>query len=1160
MPSPTFKKQYRPHLERKYFTKPPAIPLPDLIELQKDSYAWFLKTGIKELFDEVSPMTDFSGRDLELSLENYYLDEPRFDEVTCRERNITFEAPLRVSARLYNKRTKQSKTQEIYLGDLPLMTARGTFVINGIERVVVTQFIRSAGAFFMAETVRGRRFYGAKIIPNRGAWIEVETDQNNVLWIKVDRKRKVAATSLLRAFGYESDEQIKELFKDVNTHPNIDYVEATIKKDAASNMDEGLIEVYKRIRPGDLATADNAKSLIYAMFFNFDRYDLNRVGVYKFATKFDLPLTSEDYDKKEHRVLSPEKLLAVLKEVVRLNVSQEEADDVDHLGNRRVRAVGELVQNRFRIGLARMERIVKDRMSTLEIDDVTPNKLINARPVTSAIREFFMSSQLSQFMDQINPLAELEHKRRLSALGPGGLARDRAGFEVRDVHTTHYGRVCPIATPEGPNIGLVNHLASFARVNEFGFIETPYRKVLREVANDAKLTEGETLRGDVEGIKDGTKITKDIAAKLAKTKLERIPVRPRLTSEIVYLNAFREEKMTAATATTRVDDNGYFLEEVVPGRINGKPGVVKTIDLDYLDVASSQVVSVATSCIPFLEHDDANRALMGTNMQRQAVPCIKPETPYVGTGVEREAAMNTGHIIVAPEDGEITEVDSAHVVLKGKSGKVHSYIFNKFIRSNASTCIDQHPAVVMGQKIKKGDFLSDGPSIREGEMALGQNMLVAYMIWEGFNYEDAIIISERVIQRSDYSSVHIEDYTIDVSETKLGPEVVTSDIPNVSEEKLKNLDSEGIIRIGAEVKSGDILVGKITPKGETELSAEERLLRAIFGEKARDVRDSSLYLEHGEHGKVIGVRIFSAENGDKLEPGVIKRVQVTVADLRKLQVGDKMAGRHGNKGVVSKVVPSEDMPFLEDGTPIDIVLSPLGVISRMNLGQILETHLGLAANALGYKVATSVLNGMTEEQIREELTRAGFPHSGQVQLYDGRTGEPFEHETTVGYKYMLKLNHMVEDKIHQRSIGPYSLITQQPLGGKAQFGGQRFGEMEVWAIEAYGAAHTLQEILTIKSDDVPGRSKAYEAIIKGEDVKKVNIPESFNVLVRELKGLALDVTLLKKTESGEFRPLEEVKAEEERRNREEADTLAYGGEWGKQLERREGEAPSQPQE
>ncbi len=1136
---PIFKQQKPTSAERVFFTGRAPAPTPDLIEIQKNSYDWFLKFGIKELFEEVSPITDFSGRDLELYLEEYYLDEPRFDEVTCRQRNITFESPLRVTARLVNKKTKSSKSQEIYLGDVPAMTERGTFVINGIERVVVSQLIRSAGAFFTAENVRGRRYYGAKIIPNRGAWIEIETDQNGVLWIKVDRKRKIAATSLLRAFGYEDDEKLIGLFKDVNNHPHVDYVDATIKKDLAKTMDEGLIEVYKRIRPGDLATADNAKSLIYAMFFNFDRYDLGRVGVYKFNTKFDLGYTAEDYDKKENRVLSAEKLLLVLKEVVRLNITQEEPDDVDHLGNRRVRAVGELTQNRFRVGLARMERIIKDRMSTYEAEQLTPNKLINARPVTSAIREFFMSSQLSQFMDQTNPLAELEHKRRLSALGPGGLSRDRAGFEVRDVHTTHYGRICPIATPEGPNIGLVNHLSSFARINEFGFIETPYRKVLREVANDAKFTEGEILRGDVEGVKDGTEITQDVAQKLASAKggsasggkLKTILVKPRLTNEVVYLNSFKEERVITAAANIAVDVKGYFTTEREPARVHGEPGVAETKDVEYIDVDSNQIVSIATSCIPFLEHDDATRALMGTNMQRQAVPCISPEPPKVGTGLEKAAAQYSGQMVVAPDDGEITAVDGRQITLTTKKGLEHKFTLNKFNRSNASTCINQHPTVDLGQKVKRGAPLSDGPAIRDGELALGQNVLVAYMVWDGFNYEDAVILSERIVQKDRYSSIHIEDYTIDVCETKLGPEVVTSDIPNVSEEKLKNLDSEGIIRIGAEVKSGDILVGKITPKGETELSAEERLLRAIFGDKARDVRDSSLYLEHGEHGKVIDVKIFSAENGDKLEPGVIKAVQVTVADLRKIQVGDKMAGRHGNKGVVSRVVPVSDMPFLEDGTPVDIILSPLGVISRMNLGQLLETHLGLAANALGYRVATPVLNGITEDQIKGELAKAGLPLNGQVQLFDGRTGEPFDHQTTIGYNYMLKLNHMVEDKIHQRSIGPYSLITQQPLGGKAQFGGQRFGEMEVWALEAYGAAHTLQEMLTIKSDDVQGRSKAYEAIIKGEPVNKVNIPESFNVLVRELKGLGLDVELLRKSESGEYRPAEEVKAEEEKERR-----------------------------
>jgi DNA-directed RNA polymerase subunit beta len=1129
--SPVFKRQLLKTAERKFFTAVrDAMSIPDLIEVQKSSYDWFLKFGIKELFEEVSPMTDFTGRDMGLYLDDYYLDEPKFDEVVCRERNLTFEAPLRVTARLVNNRTGQSKSQEIYLGDIPLMTQRGTFIVNGIERVVVSQLIRSAGAFFTAENIRGRRYYGAKIIPNRGAWIEIETDMNNVVWIKVDRKRKVAATSLLRAFGYESDEKLVDLFKDINNHPSVDYIDATIKKDLAKNTEEGLIEVYKRIRPGDLATADNAKSLIYAMFFNFERYDLGRVGVYKFNTKFDLSYKTEDYDKKENRVLSPEKLLAVVKEVVRLNVSQEEPDDIDHLGNRRIRAVGELTQNRFRVGLARMERIVKDRMSTQELDTISPNKLINARPVISAIREFFMSSQLSQFMDQTNPLSELEHKRRVSALGPGGLSRDRAGFEVRDVHTTHYGRICPIQTPEGPNIGLVNELASFARVNEFGFIETPYRKILKEVSNDSQFTEGEILSEEVGGIKAGVKITRDLSVKLAKVKIKNIPVRARVTNEIVYLNAFKEEKTNTASATTRVDANGYFLDETVPARIHGNPGVSKTSELDYLDVASNQIISIATSCVPFLEHDDATRALMGSNMQRQSVPCIRPQQPLVGTGIEEKAAYYSGYIIFSETDGEVTEVDGNHIVVTDKKGVKHTHYLSKFVRSNHSTCVNQIPIVKLGEKVKKGQGITDGPGIKDGELALGQNMLVAYMVWDGYNYEDAIIVSERIVQKDNFTSIHIEDYVIDVRETKLGPEIITSDIPNVSEEKLKNLDSEGIVRIGAEVKSGDILVGKITPKGETELSAEERLLRAIFGEKARDVRDSSLYLEHGEHGRVTGIKIFSAENGDKLQPGVIKQVQIRVADMRKIQVGDKMAGRHGNKGVISKVVPAEDMPFLEDGTPVDIILSPLGVISRMNLGQLLETHLGLAANALGYKAATPVLNGVTEEQIKEELKKAGFPTNGQVSLYDGRTGEPYDHKVTVGYNYMLKLNHMVEDKIHQRSIGPYSLITQQPLGGKAQFGGQRFGEMEVWALEAYGAAHTLQEILTIKSDDVPGRSKAYEAIIKGEPITRVNLPESFNVLVRELKGLCLDVELLQKSESGEYRPAEEVRKQREKEN------------------------------
>ncbi len=1053
--------------ERKTFTAiKDSMALPDLIEVQKKSYDWLFKDGIRELFEEVSPVKDFIGRDLELYFLDYYLDEPKFAEEIAKAKNLTYEAPLRVKARLINKRTAETKEQEIYLGDFPLMTDRGTFIINGIERVVVSQLVRSAGVFFTSEQSRGRKFFGAKIIPNRGAWLEMETDSSNVIWIKIDRKRKVAVTSLMRAFGYATNEEILELFKDVDRHPSIKYIENTLAKDAATNEEEGLKEVYKRIRPGDLATVDNARSLIYSMFFNFDRYDLGKVGRYKFAQRFAIEATKDMIEKPDNRILKREDIVTIVRELIRLNITQEESDDVDHLGNRRVRAVGELVQNRLRVGLSRMERIIKDRMSTMDIMTLTPSRLVNARPIIGVIREFFMSSQLSQFMDQTNPLSELEHKRRLSAMGPGGLSRERAGFDVRDVHPTHYGRICPIATPEGPNIGLVGHLASYAMVNEYGFIETPYRKVVKD--------------------KKGMKVT----------------------NEIVYLNAFMEEKSVTTSATTPVDDNGYFLQDKIAVRKNGEPTVASVDEVEYMDVSSKQIVSIATACVPFLEHDDANRALMATNMQRQAVPCINPQAPIVGTGFERRAAEDSGHVIVSEIDGVVTAVQGDRIEVEG-DGENRVHKLNKFVRSNSSTCINQRPTVVKGQKVKAGDVLADGASVENGELALGQNLLVAFLSWEGYNYEDAVILNERLIQNDRYTSINIENYQIDVRETKLGPEVVTSDIPNISEEKLKNLDANGIVRVGAEVVSGDILVGKITPKGETELSAEEKLLRAIFGEKARDVRDSSLYLEHGGHGKVVDVKIFSRDEGDKLSPGVIQSIQVSIAALRKIQVGDKVAGRHGNKGVVSKVVPAEDMPFLEDGTPVDVILSPLGVVSRMNLGQILETHLGLAANALGYHVVTPALNGVTEMQIREELKKAGFNEDGQVTLFDGRSGEAFDNKVTVGYIYMLKLNHMVEDKIHQRSIGPYSLITQQPLGGKAQFGGQRFGEMEVWALEAYGAAHTLQEILTIKSDDVPGRSKAYESIIKGEAIKKINIPESFNVLVRELKGLGLDVELLK---------------------------------------------------
>lgn len=1123
-------------VERKYFTESrEAMEMPDLIEVQKNSYKWFLEEGLNDLFDEVSPITDFIGRDLELYFEDFYLDEPKFNEVESKAKNITYEAPLRVNVRLLNKRTKDTTTQEVYLGDFPLMTDNGTFIVNGIERVVVSQLIRSSGVIFTSEFIKGKKVYGAKIIPNRGAWLEIETDLNKVLWVRIDRKRKVAVTSLLRAFGIENDEEIKELFKDIDVASGEDdttYIDATIAKDASKNEAEGLKEVYKRIRPGDLATTDNARQLIHAMFFRFDRYDFDRVGRYKLNKRFNLDTPID----KEHRILVIDDLVAIIKEVIRLNVTQGKEDDIDHLGNRRVRAIGELIQNKFRVGLARMERIIKDRMSTADLATITPNKLINSRPVISVVKEFFMSSQLSQFMDQTNPLAELEHKRRLSAMGPGGLTRERAGFDVRDVHTTHYGRICPIATPEGPNIGLVGHLASYSRLNKYGFIEAPYRKVLHDIPNDEKVTKDKIARVDIcaisnletEGkdqvfyrdvpsdkkgdviVKAGEVIDDSKAKELEKSLDHRvlIPVKPVVTDEFIYLDAFEEEKYITTASTTPIDENGYFLIDKCEVRKYGQPATEEVHKIDFFGVAANQIISVATSLIPFMEHDDGQRALMGTNMQRQAIPLVNPESPVVGTGVEARAARDSGHVAISKEDGEVTKVDAASIEIKNKNGKIDTYELTKYLRSNSSTCINQRPKVDVGDKVKAGQVISDGPAIDNGELALGRNVLVAFMTWEGFNFEDAIIISEKLVQKDVYSSIHIEEYKIDVRDTKLGPEVVTNDIPNISEEKLKDLDEEGVVRIGAEVSSGDILVGKITPKGETELSAEEKLLRAIFGEKAKDVRDSSLYLEHGEHGKVVDIKVFSREDGDKLAAGVIKSIQVSVANLRKIQVGDKMAGRHGNKGVISKIVPVEDMPYTEDGVPVDIILSPLGIISRMNLGQLLETHLGFAAKKLGYKAATPVLNGLTEDQIKQELERAGLPLDAKVQLYDGKSGEPYDTRTTVGIKYMLKLNHMVEDKVHQRSIGPYSLITQQPLGGKAQFGGQRFGEMEVWALEGYGASHSLQEILTIKSDDVPGRSKAYESIIKGEEIKKLNVPESFNVLVRELKGLGLDVDLL----------------------------------------------------
>ncbi|MFA6047912.1 MAG: DNA-directed RNA polymerase subunit beta [Parcubacteria group bacterium] len=1098
--------------KRKFFKPMLMVSLPNLIEAQINSYDWLLEEGIKELFEEVNPIKDFTEKDLELSLKDYYLDDPKYDEVTAKSKNISYEAPLRAKVQLVIKKTGEIKEQEIYLGDFPLMTDRGTFIINGVERVVVSQIIRSPGVFFTMDYQKGRKLFGAKIIPNRGAWLEMETDLDGAISVKIDRKRKVPITSLLRAFGYSTDKELVDLFADVNKG-EVNHIEATIAKDTAKNQGEGYKEVYKRIRPGDLATESNAKSVIDSMFFNFEKYDFGSVGRYRLNQRLEL----DKPDDEAHRVLTREDLILIIKEIIKLNNNpMAVADDIDHLGNRRVRSIGELVQNKLRVGLARTARNIKDRMSTCDITIVVPGQLVNSRPIAASIKEFFSSSQLSQFMDQVNPLAELEHKRRISAMGPGGLTRERAGFEVRDVHNSHYGRICPVETPEGPNIGLVGHLATYTKINEYGFLETPYLKIYHEVENKEEVLLNKILDEAVAGGKPGTMIDEKLAKAIVKEKSKKtIKIRPWVSHEIDYINATVEDRKSITHAGVPMDEHGNILAEAVGARVKGRTTEIETKKLDYIDVSAKQCISVATSLIPFLEHDDANRALMGSNMQRQAVSCVKPEAPVVGTGIEDKAAADSGQVVIAKMDGEIVEVDSDHVVVKeaAPAGAKKPYIkreyrLQSFVKSNAFTSMNQIPRVKKGDVVKKGQLLADGASTDHGELALGQNILVAFIPWEGFNYEDAIIISEKLVQDDRYSSIHIEDFSIDVRDTKLGPEIVTRDIPNIGEERLKNLDETGIIRIGAEVTSGDILVGKISPKGEGDLTSEERLLRAIFGEKSRDVKDSSLYLPHGEYGKVVDIKIFSREQGDKLSTGVIQQIQVSVAQLKKISVGDKLAGRHGNKGVISKVAPVEDMPHLADGTPVDMILNPLGVASRMNIGQILETHLGWAAWKLGYKAATPALDGVTETQIKEELKKADLPESGKVKLINGRTGEYFANPATVGVMYVMKLHHLVDDKIHMRSIGPYSLITQQPLGGKAQFGGQRFGEMEVWALEGYGAAYTLQEMLTIKSDDVMGRSKAYESIIKGEMIKSPNIPASFHVLVSELKGLGLNVELM----------------------------------------------------
>jgi len=1051
----------RSDVKRVFFTKDDtALPLPDLIQHQKVSWKEFVETGLGEIFAELNPIDDYTGQKLALRFKEYAFHEPKNSEQYAKENNLTFDAPLHANVELTNKVTGEVKEQEIYLGDYPWMTDRSTFIINGTERVVVSQLIRSAGVFFTADRLATRNNYGAKLIPGRGAWLEFETASNGALYVKIDRRRKLPVTTLFRALGYNKTADIKALFEKVDTG-EVKYIDATLEKDPAKGTNEALIEVYRRLRPGDLATVDNARSMIERMFFDFKRFDYSRVGRYKLNQRLglDLPNTTEN------RVFQVSDLEAIVKEIIRLNNSQDLPDDIDALSNRRVKLVGELVARQFRVGMLRMQRNAMDRMSMSDIENVSPNQLINARPVVAAVREFFASSQLSQLMDEVNPLAELAHKRRLSSMGPGGLSRERAGFDVRDAHPTHYGRLCAVETPEGANIGLVLNLAAYARINEYGFIETPYLKV----------------------------------------------VKGKVTDEVVFLDASEEAVEVIADAGAELTDAGKFANVRVSARNGLLPEQVDASEVTYMDAAHKQILGSTAALVPFVEKNRVDRSLMASSMQKQAVPLLQPEAPVVGTGIEGEIARNTSQLVVAEGAGEVIRADADEVHVKYAEG-LKTYKPIHFAKSNDDRSINQKVRVSRGQKVKKGDVLIEGASIADGEIALGRDLLVAFMPWNGYNMDDAIVLSQRMVQDDTLTSINIKDYTVEVRETKLGPEIVTRDIPNVSEESLRHLDENGIVQLGSEVKSGDVLVGKITPKGEQELSSEERLLRAIFGEKAKDVRDTSQRMNNAGGGKVVGVKIFSRENGHELKAGVLMQIQIFVAQFRKISVGDKLAGRHGNKGVVARILPVEDMPFMEDGTAVDIVLNPLGVPSRMNIGQLFETHLGMAARALGYKVATPPFNGVTDEVISAELEKAGLARDGKSQLYDGRTGDAFEERTTVGVMHMLKLHHMVSDKIHARSTGPYTMVTQQPLGGKAQNGGQRFGEMEVWALEAYGAASTLQEMLTIKSDDVYGRAKAYESIIKDEPIVGPKLPESFNVLVKELQGLGLRVDLLDETE------------------------------------------------
>ena len=1048
---------------RVFFTEgDQALPIPDLIAHQKDSWEDFVKSGLREVFTELNPIEDYTHQKLSLRFKDYYFKEPSETVAEAKYNLTTYDAPLHVIVELENKVTGDKKEQDIFFGDYPWMTDRATFIINGTERVIVSQLIRSAGVFFTADHIGERNYYGAKVIPGRGAWLEFETAQSGAVYVKIDRRRKIPVTTFLRALGVAKNSEIKDLiakdvrFKDLGDE-GMAYVDATLEKDTTRGQSEALIEVYRRLRPGDLATVENAKDMIERTFFDYKRYDYSRVGRFKINQRlnFDTPNDSE------HRTLQMQDLIAIIAEIIRLNVTQDPADDIDSLANRRIKLVGELVQRQFRLGMLRLQRNILDRMSMANPEEVTPSQLLNSRPVVAAVKEFFASSQLSQLMDETNPFAELSHKRRLSSMGPGGLTRERAGFDVRDAHPTHYGRICTVETPEGGNVGLVLNLATYARINEYGFIEAPYRVV-----------------------KNG-----------------------KVTNEVVYVDASAEDSMVIADASVKLDKSGKFVDTYVSARVHGTPAQVESSRVTHVDAAHKEILGVSASLIPFVEKNRVDRSLMACAMQKQAVPLLHTDAPVVGTGIEGEVAKNLSQVTFAEGDGTVKKADGISVIVKYADKSEKEYKLTHFEKNNDDRCYNSRVKVVRGQKVKKGDVLIEGASVTDGELALGKDLLVAFMPWRGYNMDDAIVISSRLVEDDELTSINIKDYDVEVRETKLGPEQITRDIPNVSEHSLRHLGEDGIVTVGSEVSTGDILVGKITPKGEQELSSEERLLRAIFGEKAKDVRDTSVRMNGGT-GKVIGVRIYTREQGHELKAGVLMQIKIYVAEMRKIDVGDKLAGRHGNKGVVSRILPVEDMPFMEDGTPIDILLSPMGVPSRMNLGQLFETHLGMAARALGYKVATPSFNGVPGETISKELKKAGFDEDGRVQLYDGLTGEPFNERTSVGVMHMIKLHHMVEDKIHARSTGPYTMVTQQPLGGKAQNGGQRFGEMEVWALEAYGAATTLQEMLTIKSDDVYGRAKAYEAIIKHEPIEGPKLPEGFNVLVKELQGLGLKVDLL----------------------------------------------------